>query len=636
MGCAALGLFAIARLRTRPAQPPSVEGQVAPALPLEDPRLTLTTPFQNVRPEVNYVGDAVCSRCHGQIAATYHKHPMGRSFGPVTNLIPLPCQAQPEKILFQAAGFEYTVERRGSVVYHRETFRDPKGKVVAHKEAPVRFVLGSGTRGYTFLIDEDGYLFQSPISWYARNKIWDLAPGYRQHNTHFDRPINGVCLFCHTNAAEPVAGPQNRYRQPLLAGGYAIGCERCHGPGELHVHSREHHEEVAAEFDTTIVNPRHLEPALREAVCEQCHLQGQAAILRRGRNFFDFRPGLPLSAFWSIFVWSAGQRGNLNATGQVEQMVASRCFRASAGKLGCISCHDPHEEPGPEKKVAHYRDRCLSCHVQPSACSLPLPERRRRTPEDNCLACHMPRLNTEIAHTSATDHRIQRRPMPASSERNVLLMPPAGAALFIPFFGDAGLLQDEELSRDLGVALVQFIARESPSESLRRRLAQDAWPRLERAVQRAADDIEAREAWGHVLLLQGDRAGALEAYRAVLTLCPDRESSLSQAAAVAEQLGQDSLALEYGQRLVAVNPWQSHFHAQLAQLLAKRRDWDAALRHCREAEQLNPFGLETRKIAINCLLAQGDKEKARVALEILLALDPEHAEEMRRWFATQR
>ena len=42
------------------------------------------------------------------------------------------------------------------------------------------------------------------------------------------------CLFCHCNAVEPVADTLNRYRPPLFRG-HAIGCERCHGPGELHV-----------------------------------------------------------------------------------------------------------------------------------------------------------------------------------------------------------------------------------------------------------------------------------------------------------------------------------------------------------------------------------------------------------------
>jgi PAS domain S-box-containing protein len=46
--------------------------------------------------------------------------------------------------------------------------------------------------------------------------------------------------------------------------------------------------------------------------------------------------------------------------GQVEQMKASRRYRASQGRLGCVSCHDPHEVPGPEEKTAYFRERCLA------------------------------------------------------------------------------------------------------------------------------------------------------------------------------------------------------------------------------------------------------------------------------------
>ena len=57
--------------------------------------------------------------------------------------------------------------------------------------------------------------------------------------------------------------------------------------------------------------------------------------------------------------------------GQVEQMHESRCFRASAGRLSCISCHDPHQRPEPEKQAAYYQERCLECHAD-RGCSLPL------------------------------------------------------------------------------------------------------------------------------------------------------------------------------------------------------------------------------------------------------------------------
>ena len=130
--------------------------------------------------------------------------------------------------------------------------------------------------GIAYLIERDEFLFQSPIAWYARAQRWDLPPGYQKSNRHFDAPIHSACLFCHSNRSEPVAGTANRYRPPFFAG-HAIGCERCHGPGELHAADPI----LVGGRDLTIVNPAALEPELRDAVCQQCHLNGQKRVLRR-------------------------------------------------------------------------------------------------------------------------------------------------------------------------------------------------------------------------------------------------------------------------------------------------------------------------------------------------------------------
>ena len=64
-----------------------------------------------------------------------------------------------------------------------------------------------GGRGSAYLIERDGFLFQSPITWYVRERKWDLPPGYEKVNLHFDRPVEHHCLYCHANRVEPVDGP---------------------------------------------------------------------------------------------------------------------------------------------------------------------------------------------------------------------------------------------------------------------------------------------------------------------------------------------------------------------------------------------------------------------------------------------
>jgi hypothetical protein len=141
---------------------------------------------------------------------------------------------------------------------------------------------------------------KSLITWYSRKQKWDLSPCYEKDNLHFERFIKPACLFCHSNRFDHVAGTENRYRPPNFMG-HAIGCERCHGPGELHVRTPER----LSDEPPNIVNPARLQPALREAVCQQCYLQGDIRIVRAGRSLSDYRPGLPLSSVESVFVKAA-------------------------------------------------------------------------------------------------------------------------------------------------------------------------------------------------------------------------------------------------------------------------------------------------------------------------------------------
>src|SRR5262249_45569599 len=153
------------------------------------PRLTFDTPHRNVRPEVQYVGQDACTQCHEREARTYRDHPMGRSLAPVASVTPVERYDGTAKNPFEALGFVYQIERQGGRVVHRETAAGPRGREVVEAEAEVQYAVGSGTRGRTYLIDHDGYLFQSPIAWYAEKGAWNLSPGYDRLHRHFGRPV---------------------------------------------------------------------------------------------------------------------------------------------------------------------------------------------------------------------------------------------------------------------------------------------------------------------------------------------------------------------------------------------------------------------------------------------------------------
>ncbi len=583
----------------------------------DDPRLTFPTPYRNVRPEVGYVGDGACARCHADHARTYREHPMGRSLAPVAAARPVERYDEAARNPFDAQGFRYRVEPRDGKVWHTES-----GAGGVEARAEVHFAVGSGTRGRSYLVNRDGYLFQSPITWYPQKGLWDLSPRYERDNHHFARPITPECLFCHSNHADHVEHTVNRYRGPIFRG-HAVGCERCHGPGQLHVRRHEARENPDGP-DDTIVNPGRLEPALRDAVCQQCHLQGQVRVARRGRDPFDYRPGLPLHRFASVFL-NAAARADTKFVGHVEQMHASACFRASAGKLGCVSCHDPHRQPAPEKKAAYYRGRCLECHAQ-KGCSLAAEERRRRSPDDSCVACHLPARDADVSHTAVSDHRIPRDPDRAAPPGR----PPAGGIPLLPFHRDLEGPGDAEAARDLGVALMDRAER--APERLRRALGEAALPLLDAALARDGEDVPAWEARAHALWCQGRAQEAATDFDALLTKVPRREASLHAAATLAMEMNRPDRARTYWERALEVNPWRYEFHYGLAAALARQRDWRQAVAACQRALALNPAGLEARQVLVRCYAETGQKGRARDEFDVLMALGPSDPEALRRWF----
>jgi hypothetical protein len=579
------------------------------------------TPWKNAEPNVKYVGDAACARCHAEIADTYRRHPMGQSLKEIA-----PDGARSDVVAtFKAGTSRYSVEHRGGRLIHRETRIDDGGDLLAQVEAEVKYAVGSGERGISYLIERDGRLFQSPITWYSQKNRWDLSPGYELGNLHFDRPIEPGCLFCHSNRAIPIAHTLNQYERPIFRG-HAIGCERCHGPGELHLRSQQ----VVDGRDLSIVNPRHLEPALRSAVCEQCHLQGDHQIDRIDRDMFDYRPGHSLIDF--IAVYGRADHQDTRFVGQVEQMKDSRCYRASQSRLGCTSCHDPHQTLVPAEKTLHYRQQCLVCH-ETKGCSLADRVRLAESPQDSCIQCHMQRFKrTDIIHTATTDHRILRTPLPEESDQKRVV-----AGLPLVLLNRDGVPADElkALDRELAIALATEGPRLHDSPQVRE-MGRLVLALLDRAITTRPDDLAARLAKARVLALSGRRSQAIPVVQSALAMSRTDERALDQYLSYAVDENDIQAALEPARRAVAVNPWSSIFHERLAFFLLESQDYAGSLRESSEALRLNPFLRFARMFLVESLLKRGEADRADAEFARLIKIHESHRQALEIWYAEKR
>jgi predicted CXXCH cytochrome family protein len=293
---------------------------------------------------------------------------------------------QPDgRIVAPAAHAKVTVTHKGSTLEVQLQCRDIRARL------RMSWAVGAGIVGRTDLAQVGDYIYQSPVSWYAKDG-WDLSPGYENRTIlDFDRQIVSGCLFCHAGAVRLKPGTANRFQSDAMT---PISCNRCHGDAEAHVRNP---------VRGTIINPTKLSGAARDSICEQCHLEGEVRILNPGRDWWDFRPGQKTEDTFVTFVKDAPNPESYHAVSQSEQLHDSQCWRASGGQLWCGSCHDPHQER--TAQASKVTSTCLSCHSA-------LFREGHHQPASECTHCHMPRLRADnVAHTAITDHRIPKYPV---------------------------------------------------------------------------------------------------------------------------------------------------------------------------------------------------------------------------------
>jgi hypothetical protein len=461
---------------------------------------------------------------------------------------------------------------RESEVHYRVFEEDGTVKLTFERDSAARpikgerilsYYLGSGRRGRTYLFEEQGYWFELPINWYSKRHVWDMTPAYQgTRKMPLTLAVDPGCLHCHTSdTASNLPQARNRYAgAPFNDAG--ISCEACHGNADSHLLSAGR---------VPMLKIRSLDPVRRDSICLNCHLEGQIGVTREGRQPENFRPGDDLFDFSIYFVRRREDGAGGRATSQWEALLKSECKQRSGDRLTCTTCHDPHGNPPPDRRIAFYRQKCLQCHSQHGFAE-------RHHPENpDCTGCHMGRgATTDIAHEQLTDHWIQRHPAKEPATRGV------GGKL-------VAIGSESVTDRDLGIAYAQEAAFGDRGAE---RLAFELLRKAEKESSGARDDNELHARLGFLEQVEGKS---------------------------------DEAASEYRQALAA-NRYDETAAADLAFIEAQQHQYSSAVRLWKQVLDNDPAASAAGLNLAIVECSAGDPAQAREALERVLAFDPDNDE----------
>jgi len=212
----------------------------------------------------------------------------------------------------------------------------------------ITYVIG----GYNWkarFIDKNGYIITGPdenatTQYNFANPEVGKEAGWVAYHSGQEKPYN--CGPCHTTGYKP-EGHQDGLEG--IVGTWAepgIKCERCHGPGSLH---------VANPYNVRMVVDRDSE------LCGECHLRGSPEAVNAKGGFIQHHE-------------------------QYEEL-----FQSKHITLDCVICHDPHAGVVQLRKTGEQttRTQCENCHFQ---------EAKYQNSEVHkavgvtCIDCHMPRI----------------------------------------------------------------------------------------------------------------------------------------------------------------------------------------------------------------------------------------------------
>jgi hypothetical protein len=245
----------------------------------------------------------------------------------------------------------------------------------------------SSALGQTYILEKDGQMYESRVSWFRELNGLDLTMGYRGttpanlmeaagRQIHPDEEVR--CFGCH--ATHAVQGK----RLTLNTSTPGVRCAHCHEGVDAHLAAA-----LAGSHD--LAPPPDLHRLIARSAeqtsnfCGQCHRTWAEVAMQPNPSIANIRF-------------------------QPYRLTGSKCFDPDDPRIGCLACHNPHHDFGP--KQVNFDAKCLACHAGGTsngvkAASLKPGAKACPVATSQCVSCHMPKINLPGAHYKFTDHRIR-------------------------------------------------------------------------------------------------------------------------------------------------------------------------------------------------------------------------------------
>jgi hypothetical protein len=313
-------------------------------------------------------GDNACASCHSR-AKTQPYTSMGQALERVEE-----CKVLIDRpVLTVTVGeYSYRIERKGNQSEYSVT--DGTRTITA----PIRWAMGaSSSIGQTYILEKDGELYESRVSYYRELKT--LAPTLGSQNSapaNLREALGRVmtpddklsCFGCHSTNA--VSGHQLTLDK-LRPG---VQCVHCHEGSDSHsLAELQFGEGAAAAIPKSMAGGLAAEKI--SDFCGQCH---------RTWAEIAMQPNIGIG----------------NVRFQPYRLAGSKCYDADDPRISCLACHNPHRELVADTST--YDSKCRVCHGggKPGA-------KACRVAKSNCASCHMPKTELPGAHYKFSDHRIR-------------------------------------------------------------------------------------------------------------------------------------------------------------------------------------------------------------------------------------